>query len=353
MQKNLNDLTRNMLAIIFIVLLGALSLQILRPFLPALAWSTMIVIATWPIMLMVEAHLNKRRSLAVMVMTGLLLLLFFLPLSIAINSIVAHADEISRLPVKLSEFALPSPPEWIQAIPFAGPSLADKWQALSNEGIATLSGQLKPYAGEFARWSLDQIGSLGFLLLNFLLVVFISAVLYASGENADEMVMSFGRRLAGKRGEDSVRLATQAVRAVALGIVLTALVQSLMGGIGLAVADMPYAEVLTILMFMLGVAQIGAAPVMLLCSGWLFWQEQHGWGIAMLVWTVVVGSMDNVMRPLLIKRGIDLPLLVILSGVIGGLISFGIIGLFFGPLVLAVTYTLLKDWIKDGRPAES
>jgi predicted PurR-regulated permease PerM len=352
MQKNLNDLTRTMLAIIFIVLLGALSLQILRPFLPALAWSTMIVIATWPIMLMVEAHLNKRRSLAVMVMTGLLLLLFFLPLSIAINSIVAHADEISRLPVKLSEFALPSPPEWIQAIPFAGPSLADKWQALSNEGIATLSGQLKPYAGEFARWSLDQIGSLGFLLLNFLLVVFISAVLYASGENAAEMVMSFGRRLAGKRGEDSVRLATQAVRAVALGIVLTALVQSLMGGIGLAVADMPYAEVLTILMFMLGVAQIGAAPVMLLCSGWLFWQEQHGWGIAMLVWTVVVGSMDNVMRPLLIKRGIDLPLLVILSGVIGGLISFGIIGLFFGPLVLAVTYTLLKDWIKDGRPAE-
>lgn len=125
-----------------------------------------------------------------------------------------------------------------------------------------------------------------------------------------------------------------------------------MGGIGLAVVDMPYAEVLTILMFILGVAQIGAAPVMLLCSGWLFSQEQYGWGIALLVWTVVVGSMDNVMRPLLIKRGIDLPLLVILSGVIGGLISFGIIGLFVGPLVLAVTYTLLKDWIEDGRPAE-
>ncbi|CAN4271864.1 yhhT Predicted permease, member of the PurR regulon [Methylophilaceae bacterium] len=353
MQKNLNDLTRTMLAIVFIALLGALSLQILRPFLPAFAWSTMIVIATWPMMLWVEAHLNKRRGLAVIVMTGLLLLLFFLPLSIAINSIVAHADEISRLPLKLSELALPPPPEWIHAIPFAGPNLAEKWQTLSIEGIASISGQLKPYAGEFARWSLDQIGSLGFLLLNFLLVVFISAVLYASGESATEMVMSFARRLAGKRGEDSVRLATQAVRAVALGIVLTALAQSLVGGFGLAVAHVPYAELLTVLMFILGVAQIGAAPVMLICSGWLFWQEQHGWGIAMLVWTVVVGSMDNVMRPLLIKRGIDLPLLVIFSGVIGGLISFGIIGLFIGPLVLAVTYTLLMDWIEDGHPAES
>jgi predicted PurR-regulated permease PerM len=164
-------------------------------------------------------------------------------------------------------------------------------------------------------------------------------------------VRRFGRRLAGERGDNVVRLAGQAIRGVALGVVVTALVQSLLGGIGLAVAGVPFAAVLTAVMFMLALAQIGAVPVLLLGLAWLWWKDATTWFFALLVWTVIVGSLDNVLRPILIKKGADLPLLLIFAGVIGGLFAFGLLGLFVGPVILAVAYTLLSAWVAEA-PAE-
>jgi predicted PurR-regulated permease PerM len=135
------------------------------------------------------------------------------------------------------------------------------------------------------------------------------------------------------------------VRAVALGVIVTAIVQSVLSGIGLAVAGVPFATMLTGLVFVLCIAQIGPFLVMLPASIWLYMQGSHGWGIALFVWSIPVGLIDNVIRPILIKRGADLPLLLIFAGVIGGLLSLGIIGLFVGPVVLAVTYTLLRQWV--------
>jgi predicted PurR-regulated permease PerM len=136
---------------------------------------------------------------------------------------------------------------------------------------------------------------------------------------------------------------------VALGVVVTALVQSVVGGIGLAVARVPFAAVLTAVMFLLAVAQIGAAPVMVVAVVWLYWTGAAGWGTFLLVITVIVGTLDNFLRPILIKKGADLPLLLIFTGVIGGLIGFGLIGIFVGPMVLAVTFTLLRAWIEEGE----
>jgi predicted PurR-regulated permease PerM len=343
------DLTRTMLAIIFIVLLGLGSLWVLSPFLPALAWATMFVIATWPVLQRLQAHLYNRRSLAVIVMVGIQLLVLILPFTLAIWSLVEHADDIAGLPRVLEKLALPPPPEWVSSFP----RVAEKWRALSSAGTGALAGYLTPHAGQLARWFVSQMGSFGLLLVNLLLVVVISGILYTFGETAATGVRRFARRLAGERGEDCTLLAAQAVRAVALGIVVTALVQSLFGGIGLAIAGVPYAMVLTAIMFVLGVAQIGAGPILLLATAWLFWQDQSGWGVALLVWTIIVGSLDNFLRPLLIKRGADLPLLLIFAGVIGGLITLGIIGLFIGPLVLAVTYTLLKAWVEEAETSQS
>jgi hypothetical protein len=146
-----------------------------------------------------------------------------------------------------------------------------------------------------------------------------------------------------------VVLSGQAIRGVALGVVVTALVQALVGGIGLAIARVPFAAVLTAVMFLLAVAQIGAAPVMIVAVIWLYWAGSAGWGTFLLVVTVIVGTLDNFLRPILIKKGADLPLLLIFAGVIGGLIGFGLIGIFVGPMVLAVTYTLLRAWIEDGE----
>jgi predicted PurR-regulated permease PerM len=134
---------------------------------------------------------------------------------------------------------------------------------------------------------------------------------------------------------------------VALGVVVTALVQSLLGGIGLAVAGVPFAAALTAVMFMLALAQIGAVPILLFGLAWLWSKESTAWFFALLVWTVIVGSLDNVLRPILIRRGADLPLILIFAGVIGGLFAFGLLGLFVGPVILAVAYTLLDAWVAE------
>ena len=140
---------------------------------------------------------------------------------------------------------------------------------------------------------------------------------------------------------------------MALGVGITALVQSLLGGIGLAIAGVPFATILTALMFMLCIAQLGPTLVLAPAVVWLYWSGDTGWGTFLLVWTVIVGTMDNFLRPLLIKQGADLPLLLILAGVIGGLLAFGLVGIFVGPVVLAVAYTLLEAWLGDDLPAAS
>lgn len=349
-QTSRPDLTQTVLAILFIGLLGACSLWVMSPFLLALLWAAMVVVATWPFLLWLQAHLGNSRTYAVIVMVVLLLLVLVLPLLLAINSIVEHIDDIVALPAILANFTLPPPPEWLKDIPLFGRRLAEKWQHLSSAGLGSLSTTLQPYLGKFASWFVSQIGHFGLLFLNFLLVVIISAILYFYGEASASGIRRFAQRLAGKSGEDCAILAAQSIRAVALGIIVTALVQAFLGGLGLAISPMPYVMVLTALMFVLGVAQVGAGLVVLLCSAWLFWQGDVGWGIFLLVWGLVVGFMDNFLRPVLIKRGADLPLLLIFAGVIGGLIALGIIGLFIGPLVLAITYTLLKAWIQEGEP---
>jgi predicted PurR-regulated permease PerM len=175
----------------------------------------------------------------------------------------------------------------------------------------------------------------------------IAAVLYMTGETAASGVRRFARRLAADRGEDAVVLAGQAIRAVALGVVVTALLQFVAAGIGLAVVGIPYAAVLTAIILILCIAQVGPILVLAPAVVWLYWSGDALRGTVLLLWSLPVCVLDNILRPLLIKRGADLPLLLIFAGVIGGLVSFGIIGLFVGPVILAVTYRLLEAWIAD------
>jgi predicted PurR-regulated permease PerM len=225
------------------------------------------------------------------------------------------------------------------------------WHDVVTAGADGLVARLSPYGAQIAQWLVSEAGSLGYMLIQFLLIVAIAGILYANGETAATGIRRFGHRLAGERGEGAVVLGGQAIRSVALGIGVTAIVQSILGGVGLALAGVPFAGALTALMLLLCLAQIGAVPVMLIAVGWLYFKDQTITAVVLLVWTVIVGSLDNVIRPILIKRGVDLPLLVILAGVIGGLLTFGIIGLFVGPVVLAVNYTLWRDWVNSAPPA--
>ncbi len=193
---------------------------------------------------------------------------------------------------------------------------------------------------------------MGETFVQFLLTVAVAAVMYASGERAAATVIRFGRRLAGDRGEFAVRLAGQAIRSVALGVVVTAVAQSMLGGIGLAVAGVPFASLLTALMFILCLAQIGPGLVLIPAVVWMYYAGDALWATVLLVFTIVAGTMDNFLRPVLIRKGADLPLLLILAGVIGGLLATGLLGIFIGPTVLAVGYTLLNAWIEETGESE-
>ncbi len=341
------DLTRTTLAVVCIFLLIVASLWVLRPFLAATVWATMLVVATWPMLKSLEARFGNRRSPAVAVMTVGMLLLLVLPLWGAIETIVDHADQLTDAAKKVAVTGVPQPPEWVAGLPLIGEKLAGSWRQLADSGSDGLVSRATPYVTVAAKWTLGQAGSLGGMLVQFLLVVVISAILYSSGETAARSVRRFGQRLAGERGRNSVILAGQAIRAVALGVGVTAIVQTVLGGIGLAIAGVPFAALLSAVMLMLCIAQLGPALVLFPAVGWMYWTGDTAWATFLLVWSLIVGSLDNFLRPMLIKRGADLPLLLIFAGVIGGMLGFGLVGIFVGPVVLAVTYTLLEAWIDD------
>jgi predicted PurR-regulated permease PerM len=341
------DLTRTALAVLFIAILIGFSFWILRPFLGAIVWATMIVVATWPLMVAAQARLWGKRALAVTMMTLALLLVLVVPLSLAIGTIVSNADTIAGWAKSLASFKVPPPPEWLSKLPVVGGKAVLAWEQVAAAGIEERAAEAAPYAGSVTKWFVAEVGSFGMVFVQFLLTVVLAAVMYASGESAADVVRRFGRRLAGERGDNAVVLAGQAIRAVALGVGVTAIVQSVLGGIALAIAGVPFAGLLTAVMFMFCIAQLGPTLVLVPAVIWTFWSGDTGWGIFLLLCTAVVGTMDNFLRPILIRRGADLPLLLILAGVIGGLLAFGLVGIFVGPVVLAVAYKLLGDWIAE------
>jgi predicted PurR-regulated permease PerM len=343
------ELVRPMLAILFVTGLIAASFWILWPFLPAIIWATTLVVATWPLMLRVQHGLWNSRGIAVAVMTIALLLIFVVPFSLAVTAFTQNFDRIVGWVKALASFQLPPPPAWLINLPLFGESAAKLWQRIAESGIDVWAAKAAPYAGSAASWLFGVLGGFGIVVAQFLLTVIVAALMYARGEQAAVAVRRFGHRLAGERGEESVRLAGQAIRSVALGVVVTALVQSVLGGIGIAIAGIPFAAIFTAAMFMLCIAQLGPGPVLIPAVVWLFWKDAAGWGTFLLVWSILILSLDNILRPLLIRKGAHIPFLVLLGGVIGGLIAFGLVGVFLGPVVLAVAYTLLQAWMAEDR----
>ncbi len=343
------DLARVLFQLLLIGALIAGGFWILWPFAPAFVWGATLVVATWPLLLRLQALFGGRRPLAVAAMTLVLLLVLILPLYAGISTIIEHLDEIATRSKELVEFAGSPPPAWVEKLPLVGASLASHWRDLASAGPTALAERLAPYIRALSGWLLAKVGGVGSVMLQFLLAIVIAAVLYANGETTASGLKRFARRVGGEQTENALTLAGQAVRAVALGVGVTALVQSLLAGVGLAVAGIPFAGPLTAVVFVLCIAQLGPILVLLPAIVWLYWQGHSGWGTALLVWAIPVGMLDNFLRPVLIKQGADLPLLLILPGVIGGLLAFGVIGLFIGPVLLAVGYTLLVVWVEEGE----
>ena len=346
-----SDLTQKLFAVITITALTAMSIWVVSPFLGAGVWATMIAVSLWPVMLKIQKWLGGRRWAAVSVMTVGLLALLVVPLLFTIAAVVSNLDEIKTFAAKLPVQVVPAAPDWLAHIPVAGEKLAASWNANAGKPVSEVLAKSEPYLQSAAGWLAGKAGDVGGFIVQFLLTVGIAAVMFAGGERAARGIQAFAHRLAPGYGEGAVKLAGGAIRAVAMGVVVTAIVQSVFAGIGLAIAGVPFTAALTVLMFILCVAQLGPAPVMIVATLWIFKSDGAGWGIFMAVWTVIAGAINNVLQPMLIKKGVTLPFLLVFVGVVGGLLSLGLIGIFVGPVVLAVAYTLVGSWVNAGDAA--
>ncbi|HET6370421.1 MAG TPA: AI-2E family transporter, partial [Nitrospiria bacterium] len=297
------EVAHTTLQILFIVMLIGAVAWILRPFLTSLVWATTIVVATWPGLLFFQDKLWGKRWIAVVVMTVLLLLVIIVPISLAVASIVAKADNIVSWIHSLATFTLPQPPEWVGAIPILGTKLAALWREYALLKPEELSALLTPYGLKTVNWFVAQAGSVGMMALHFFLAVVISILLYAKGETAADWVLGFTRRLAGEQGEKAAVLAAKAIRGVALGVVVTATMQAALGGIGLVVAGVPVAALLTAVMFILCLAQIGPFLVLVPAVIWAYWMGRVVGGTVLLFFSVLAVTLDNFVRPFLIRKG--------------------------------------------------
>jgi predicted PurR-regulated permease PerM len=304
----------------------------------------MIVVSCWPLMLRLQAVLHGRRALAVTVMTLLMLAVFIVPVLLAVNTIVDNVDTLLRWAKLASSFELPPAPAWVVQIPLVGTRLSDLWNGLHEAGLSSLVQRAAPYAGKGAQLVAAQAGNLGMLIIHFLLTVLIAAVMFAQGEEGARRVLALADRVGGERGEAAVRLAAAAIRGVAISVVGTALIQTLLASVGLAVAGVPFVGLLTAATLILCIAQVGPGPVLIPAIIWMYWSGESGWGTFLLIWSVMVMTVDNFVRPVLVRFGADLPLLLIFAGVIGGMLTMGLVGLFVGPVVLAVTWRLFEAW---------
>ncbi len=340
------DLTHTTLSVLFIGLLIVASFWIISPFFISLIWAAVIVVAAWPLMLKLQALLKGKRGLAVTVMTVMILLIVFLPITLTIRTIIRNSENISAQVRSLDTLELPMPPEWVQRIPVVGEKILDRWKVLASLSLEERSAVLTPYAQKALQWFVSKAGSFGMMLLHFLLTAIIATILFVKGETVRDGILGFAGRLGGQRGEEVAVLAAKSVRGVMLGVVVTALIQAAVGAIGVFACGVPAAALLTAIMLLISVAQIGPLPILIPSVIWLYGSGKPVAGTVLVVISLIAGAIDNIIRPFLIRKGAELPLLLIFTGVIGGLTAFGIIGIFIGPVVLAVTYTLLKAWVK-------
>lgn len=342
------DLTRVLLTVLALGGLILLSYRVVQPFVGAGVWAATIVSATWPVMRMVERRLGGRRWMAVVVMTVALLLVFVIPLAVALRTIVLHEHRIVDWARALATWRLgDQPPAWVATLPLVGETAVRQWAWLAHEASPRLEALASGHARQLMDWFIAEVGGVGVVTKEFLLTVVIAAVLYATGERAALGVRSFLRELAGDHADRILELTSKAIRGVVLGVVLGGALEAVLTSIGFAIAGVPMAVLLGAVGFLLCLIQIGTVPLLAIGTIWLFAAGHTGAGAFLVAWTLFIAIIDQAVRPYLMKLGIELPLPLVVAGVIGGLSAFGLVGIFVGPVTLAVAATLLDTWLHD------
>jgi predicted PurR-regulated permease PerM len=328
--------------------------QILRPFVTAILFGTILVISTWPLRQWVVQRGVSR---------GLTTLLFLVAaLAILVVPAVVIAPRLSaRVTVGIQTAqayiaSTPETPAWLARLPLLGPRAEALWsQAVAAEG--DLREIAKPYATQVGNWLVDFARAFAESILQVILSLAVATMLWLRGDVLKEVSQDIAERLGGEFGLKMLNTAAGAVRGVAYGVVGTAGIQAVAMTLGLFVAGVPNATLLGFLSLLIAISQIGVLLVLVWggAAWWLFSSGEFGWGVFMLAWGLFVSTVDNVIRPWLVSFGAPMPLTLVFLGVFGGFIAFGFLGLFIGPAFMAILYALLDAWrhrpkVRSGAP---
>ncbi len=335
--------------IVAVVLLVAGCFVIIRPFLVAVMWAAILCFSTWPLYCWMQHACRQRRNLAATLMTILITLVVVAPLIMIGFSLASDArDVVVRLRSLLQE-GPPDLPAWIARIPLVGSMLDSYWAGFAHNGEQLLQ-LLKDLTLRWRGWFIQRGLDLGHGFFQLLLSVFVSFFFYRDGVQVVDKLQEAIRRIVGDQTQHLLTLVGGTVKSVVYGILGTALAQGALAGIGFWIAGVPLPLLLGLITFLLALLPMGPPLVWIPAVLWLFHVGKMGWGIFMLIWGFfVISGVDNVLKPYLISRGSNLPFILVFIGVLGGIMGFGFIGIFIGPTLLAVGYSLLTEWSLGGN----
>lgn len=342
------DNDRLLVQLLLLGLLGA-CLWVLAPFWSALFWAAVVAFASWPVMRVLTRLLGGRVSASAGILTACWTLLVAVPLVMLGLNIADHVRDLLKLVQSLQGEGLPPPPDWLSSLPLVGERLAAFWQRLDEQGELLFSS-VQPYIGQVGNWLLARSAQIGGGALELALSLILVFFFYRDGPRMVILAERVLQRLIGaERAGHYLDLVAGTVQRVVNGVIGTAAAQALVAFIGFSIAGVPGALALSVLTFALSLIPMGPPLAWVPVTAWLVWQGEYGNALFMGIWgTFVISGVDNVIKPYLISRGGNLPLVVVILGVFGGLLAFGFMGLFLGPTLLAVGYSLINDW--SGKP---
>ena len=335
------------------MLLGGLAVGcvlVLYPFFSALLWAAILAFTTWPLFEWLTVRLGLRRGLAALMMVLLTAVVVVLPLGLAAPASATDVMHLRHSIEAALHGGLPEAPGWVHGIPVLGPSLADLWNGWAAD-LSAAAVSLKPYLGIVLEGLFHLLLGIAGGVLMFVLALFIAFFFYVYGEPMAEQASAILLRIGGPRGERMLVMVGLTVRGVVYGLLGTAVMQGVLVGIGLALAGVPRPVLLGALAGFISVFPVGAPVVWVPATLWLLANDHLGHGLFLAAWgLVVVSGSDSIVRPWLIARGSELPFLLTVLGVLGGAVAFGLLGIFLGPVLLGVGYTLVNEWAGEPLP---
>lgn len=316
---------------------------VLRPFLSALMWAIILCLSSWPLYARLVKLFGGRRTLAAAVMTLATVLVLLAPF-VAMG--IGLADDVARFShgvQRVLSTPPPGPPQWVEQLPLVGPRIRAVWEGVLNGSIRLLTS-LKWLLAPTAALLVDAGAGFAGGLAQLALSIFLGFFLFRDGPTAARRLVETTEQLAGHQARPLIQVASNTVRGVVYGILGTALAQAVVAGTGFVIAGVPGAGLLALLTFFLSIVPVGPPLIWIPVTMWLFGTGHAGWGVFMICWGLLVSSVDNVIKPLIIGYSSPMPFILILLGVLGGVMAFGFVGVFLGPTLLVVGVRLLDAW---------